>query len=170
MSYTRTIIHKRYCIETLAYFLIYFFCLLLLLLLSHHLRSSRCPPPPATLRAHSASWPHPQRSTGNDVRSLVGCHPKETLHCCRVTSVVSSSACSDSTYAGHHLLCPLLTTMLATSRSQTEWASPPESRPPLCPSTNPLMWTLTLRALIELPQARKEGGTPRLRPPREHMA
>ena len=87
-------------------------------------RSSRHPPPLATPRAHSASRPHPQRSTGSDVRSLVGCHPKETLHCCWVTSVVFSSACSDSTYAGHHLLCPLLTTMLAKSRSQTEWASP----------------------------------------------
>ena len=87
-------------------------------------RSSRHPSPPATPRAHSASRPRPQRSTGSDVRSLVGCHPKETLHCCWVTSVVFSSACSDSTYAGHHLLCPLLTTMLAKSRSQTEWASP----------------------------------------------
>ena len=87
-------------------------------------RSSRHPPPPATPRAHSASRPRPQRSTGSDVRSLVGCHPKETLHYCWVTSVVFSSACSDSTYAGHHLLCPLLTTMLAKSRSQTEWASP----------------------------------------------
>ena len=83
-------------------------------------RSSRHPSPPATPRAHSASRPRPQRSTGSDVRSLVGCHPKETLHCCSVTSVVFSSACSDSTYAGHHLLCPLLTTMLAKSRSQTE--------------------------------------------------
>ena len=55
---------------------------------------------------HSASRPRPQRSTG-DVRSLAGCHPKETLHCCRVTSVVFRSACSVSTYAGHHLLCPL---------------------------------------------------------------
>ena len=45
-------------------------------------RSSRHPPPPATPRAHSASRPRPQRSTGSDVRSLVGCHPKETLHCC----------------------------------------------------------------------------------------
>ena len=87
-------------------------------------RLSRHPPPSATPRAHSASWPCPQRSTGGDVRSLVGCHPKETWHCCWVTSVVFSSACSDSTYAGHHLLCPLLTTMLAKSRSQTEWASP----------------------------------------------
>ena len=87
-------------------------------------RSSRHPSPPATPRAHSASRPRPQRSTGSDVRSLVGCHPKETLHCCWVTSVVFSSACSDSTYTGHHLLCPLLTTMLAKSRSQTEWASP----------------------------------------------
>ena len=66
----------------------------------------------------------PQRSTGSDVRSLVGCHPKETLHCCWVTLVVFSSTCSDSTYAGHHLLCPLLTTVLAKLRIQTEWASP----------------------------------------------
>ena len=86
-------------------------------------RSSRHPPPSATPRAHSASRPRPQRSTGGDVRSLVGCHPKETLHCCWVTSVMFSSACSDSTYAGHHLLCPLLTTVLAKSRSQTEWFS-----------------------------------------------
>ena len=87
-------------------------------------RSSQYPPPSATPWAHSASWPHPQRSTGGDVRSLVGCRPKETLHCCWVTSVVFSSACSDWTYARHHLLCPQLTTMLAKSRSQTEWASP----------------------------------------------
>ena len=45
-------------------------------------RSSRHPPPSATPRAHSALRPRPQRSTGSDVRSLVGCHPKETLHCC----------------------------------------------------------------------------------------
>ena len=72
-------------------------------LLSHHLcrpallprRSSQHPPHPATPRTHSASWPHPQRSTGSDVRPLVGCHPKETLHCCRVSSVVLSNACSD---------------------------------------------------------------------------
>ena len=89
-------------------------------------RSSRHPPPSATPRAHSASQPHPQRSTGGDVRSLVGCHPKETLHCCWVTLVVFSSACSDWTYAGHHLLCPLLTTTLAKLRSQTEWVSPRE--------------------------------------------
>ena len=35
-------------------------------------RSSRHPSPPATPRAHSASRPRPQRSTGSDVRSLVG--------------------------------------------------------------------------------------------------
>ena len=74
--------------------------------------------------AYSASRSRPQKSTGSDVRSLAGCHPKETLHCCWVTSVVFSSACSDWTYAGHHLLCPLLTTVLANSRSQTEWAFP----------------------------------------------
>ena len=87
-------------------------------------RSSWHPPPLATPRAHSTSRPHPMRPTRGDVRSLGGCHPKETLHCCWVTSVVFSSACSDWTYAGHHLLCPLLTTMLARLRSQTEWASP----------------------------------------------
>ena len=87
-------------------------------------RSSWHPPPLATPRAHSTSRPHPMRPTRGDVRSLGGCQPKETLHCCWVTSVVFSSACSNWTYAGHHLLCPLLTTMLARSRSQTEWASP----------------------------------------------
>ena len=67
--------------------------------------------PPATHKTHSASWPHPQRSTGSDVRSLVGCHPSETLHCRRVTSVAFCSAYSDSTYAGHRLLRRLLTTL-----------------------------------------------------------
>ena len=40
-----------------------------------------------------------QRSTGGDARSLVGCHLKEMLHFCQVTSVVFSDACSDSTCA-----------------------------------------------------------------------
>ena len=122
--------------------------------------SSRHPPPPATPKAYSASRPHPQRSTGGDVRSLVvlvGCHPKETLHYCRVTLVVFSSACSDWTYAGHHLLYLLLMAMLVLLRSQTEWVSPPESRPPPRPSTNPRTWTLMLRALIRTAPG-KGGG------------
>ena len=124
-------------------------------------------PPPATPRACSALKPHPQRSK-EEVRSLVGCYPKETLHCCLVTLVVFSSACRDWTYTGHHLLCPLLMTMLAKLWSQTKWTSHPESRPPLCPSTNPPMWTLSHWGLwSELSQAREEGGTPRLRPPCE---
>ena len=32
----------------------------------------------------------------------VGCHPKETLHCCWVTLMVVSSSCSDSAYTGHY--------------------------------------------------------------------
>ena len=76
-------------------------------------RSSRCP----HLRQHTRliphqSWPHPQRSTGSDVRSFVGCHPKETQHFCWFTLVVFTDACSDSAYAGHHLLCPTLSTVL----------------------------------------------------------
>ena len=76
-------------------------------------------PPPAAPRTHSASWLLPQRATGGDVRSLAGCHPKETLNCCRVTAVVFSNAFSYQTHTGHHLLM----IMLAKSRSQTEWAS-----------------------------------------------
>jgi len=41
--------------------------------------------------------------------------------------VVFSRVCSDSTFAGHHLLA----TVLAKSRSQIERASAPKSRPPL---------------------------------------
>ena len=131
-------------------------------------RSSRHPSPPATPRAHSASRPRPQRSTGSDVRSLVGCHPKETLHCCWVTSVVFSSACSDSTYAGHHLLCPRLTTMLAKSRSQTEWVSPQRADRRYVPPPILLCGLSDVEGFwSELPQAREDGGTPRLRPPRE---
>ena len=102
-------------------------------------RSSRDSPPPATSIADPPGTP--QRSTGGDVGSLVGCHPKETLHCHRVTSVVFTSACSDWTYAGHHLLWPLLTSVLAKSRpNRTEWVSVVPRRP-VRPSTNPPMWT-----------------------------
>ena len=100
------------------------------------------------------------RGPQEDLGWLVGCHPKETLHCCWVTLVVFSSACSDWTNAWHHLLCTLPMAMLATLRGQTEWASPPENRPPLHPSTNPPMWTLWRWGIwSELPQAREEGGT-----------
>ena len=118
-------------------------------------RSSWHPPPLATPRAHSTSQPHPMRPTRGDVRSLWGCHPKESLHCCWVTSAVFSSACSDWTHAGLHLL----TTMLARSRSQTEWASPQRADCHYVPSTNPPMWTLWRWGLwSELPQAKKDGG------------
>ena len=61
-----------------------------------------------------------QRSTRGDHRSLVGYPPKESLHCCRVTAVVLSDSCSDSTCVGRHSLCPLLTTSLIKSRSFRE--------------------------------------------------
>ena len=41
---------------------------------------------------------------------------RHVLHSCRVTSLVFNSTCSDSTYAGHHLLRPLLTTMLVLKK------------------------------------------------------
>ena len=47
--------------------------------------SSRHPPPSATPRAHSASRPRPQRSTGGDVRSLVGCIRRK--HCTAAESL-----------------------------------------------------------------------------------
>lgn len=85
---------------------------------------------------HSFSQPHPrsvlhccQKSMGR--YQMIGYHPKETLHCCRVTLVVfnvflsryfifpvctSLYVCKHEVfcwyrqYAGHHLLCLLLTT------------------------------------------------------------
>ena len=124
---------------------------------SEALLPCRSSPPSATPRAHSASRPCPQRSTGGDVRSLVGCHPKETLHCCWVTSVVFSSACSDWTYAGHHLLCPLLMTMLAKSQSQTEWATPREQTAAMSLHQSSYVDSLMLKALIRIASG-KGGG------------
>ena len=152
---------------------------ILLFLLSHHLYQPQ---------RHCSSATHPgspvsdliqdprhivhhshQRSTGQKVRSLVGCQPKETPHWSQVTFVVCSGACYDSTYAGRHLLCPLLTTVLTKLRSQTERASSPESRRPLHPFICLPLWTLWCWGLwSELPQARKEVWTPRLRSPWEH--
>ena len=45
-------------------------------------------------QAHSTFGFCCQRSTGEDIRLLVGCHLKETLHCCLVTSVVFSMSCA----------------------------------------------------------------------------
>ena len=68
--------------------------------------------------------PHPHPLGPQEVTSHRRWAAVWRRHCTAVPSVVFSSACSDWTYAGHHLLCPLLTTMLAKSRSQTEWVSP----------------------------------------------
>ena len=81
-------------------------------------------PHPGLILHHGHSPRGPQEYLG----WLVGCPPKETLHCCWITLVVFSSACSDWTYAGHHLLCPLLMAMLAKLWSQTEWAPPPRDQ------------------------------------------
>ena len=87
-------------------------------------------------------------------KEMARCHPKETLHWCWVNSVVFSNACSDSTYAGHHLLWPLLMAMLTKSRSQTEWASSEQT------AITPLRQfscvdSLTLRALIRTASGQK---------------
>ena len=73
-----------------------------------------------------------------DIKLLVGYPVKETSHSCWVTWMVFSDACSGATCAGHHLPCPLLTTVLAKLHSQTEWVSPPESQ-------------LSLRSAINFP-------------------
>ena len=67
------------------------------------------------------------RWSGGGVRSLVrrrrqivGGLPSEgDITLLPITSVVFSGACSDSTRKEHHLLCPLLRTLLATSLCQT---------------------------------------------------
>ena len=118
-----------------------FFCFVVLL--SHYL----CWPQEA-LFPWCSSWypyckPHTRlisyMSTWEDIWLSLRCHQKETLHCCQATSVMFSNACSDSTYAGCHLLCLLLTTIL--SHSQTEWASPTECRSPLSPPITPPTWS-----------------------------
>ena len=63
---------------------------------------------------HSYLRPRPQRSAGGHVRSVVGCHHKETRPALLPSH--SGRACSDSTYAGHHLLRPLLTTVLVVKK------------------------------------------------------
>ena len=61
-----------------------------------------------------------------------------------------------------------LTTILAKSLSQTEWASPPVSRLPVTTSLHQSSCGLCCRGLWpELPQARKEARTSRLRSPWE---
>ena len=71
---------------------------------------------------HSYLRPRPQRSTGGHVRSLVDCHHKETR-----TALLPSHfgrACSDSTYARHHLLRPLLTTVLVVKKQNIKPHNP----------------------------------------------
>ena len=71
---------------------------------------------------HSCLRPRPQRSTGGHFRSWVGCHHKET----RPAFLLShfGRACSDSTYAGHHLLRPLLTTVLVVKKQNIKPHNP----------------------------------------------
>ena len=60
----------------------------------------------------------PQRSTGGDVRSLGGCHPKETMQCCQSLGwCLVLPVLFQHTQDVHHLLSPLLTTIFAKSRS-----------------------------------------------------
>ena len=117
-------------------------------------RSSLHPPPSATPRAHSALWPHPQRSTRGDVRSLVGCHSKETLHCCWVTSWCSVlTVLIQRTQNGTYLL-----TILAQSQSQTGWVSPQASRETATTSLNQSSYVdLALRALIRTASGKDVG-------------
>ena len=97
---------------------------------------------------HPYLWPHPgliphcspaPRGSREKSDHRWAAYLKGTLHCCWVTSMVFSSACSDWTYTGHHLLCPLLMTMLTKLRSQIEWVSP-QSRPPLHQSSCVALW------------------------------
>ena len=63
---------------------------------------------------HSRSCPHrDQAASGPQIFGRLP--PRHTR--CPVTSVVFSDACSGSTFAAHHLILPLLTTMLAKSRN-----------------------------------------------------
>ena len=82
-------------------------------LLQRRCSHAPCPGRPGP-RRHSRSIPHRGSAAsgpqGGDARSLAGHPPKESPHCCRVTSVVFSDACSYSTTAGHHVVFPLLTT------------------------------------------------------------
>ena len=56
-------------------------------------------PVPSHTQGSFCIVPHPERSTGGDRLMVVcQCHLKETLHCCQVTLVGFSSACSDFTY------------------------------------------------------------------------
>ena len=71
---------------------------------------------------HSYLRPHTQRSTGGHVRSLVGCHHKETRPALLPSHF--GRACSDSTYAGHHLLRPLLATVLVVKKQMIKPHNP----------------------------------------------
>ena len=96
---------------------------------------------PITLKDHATWRPRRRRSTGKDVRSLVGYHPEGTSHCCQVlpTLVVFNDSFSNT-----------LRTQLTTpsnDRNASYVAEPdwivftPESWSP-CSSNSPVMWTL----------------------------
>ena len=78
--------------------------------------------PLATPKTHSVSHRCRQRSTGGEIRLFIGCHPKETLHCCWVASVVFSDACWFIVWKTPPV-CPLLLTMLAKYYAPCWWQS-----------------------------------------------
>ena len=86
-------------------------------MLSHH----QCRPQSPYYRAARPGIPtsgHAPRGPLEDTsdRWWAAITRRHVLHSCRVTSLVFNSTCSDSTYAGHHLLRPLLTTMLVLKK------------------------------------------------------
>ena len=93
----------------------------LLLLLSHAPAPlGPDPPPPFPPQPYPGSGVHSASPEVHRRCQIV------SSYCCRVTSVVFSNAFTDSTYAGHHILL-LLTTTLAKPRSQmTEY--PPQNQ------------------------------------------
>ena len=113
---------------------------------------------PATPKTHSALRPRPQRFTGGDVRLFVGCHPKETLHCCQVTSVVFNRVCSDSTYAGHRLLCPLRRKSAGVERVKVDCCMQVRLVHSVWPGS--LVWVISERGLPPPPPSRLRYTSP----------
>ena len=116
---SRTQSSERYCFRFFSTCFEREYCCCCYLLFHHPpRRSSRHP----YLRPHQRLIPHrgpaAHRSTGGDVRSLVGCHPKETLHCCQSLGwCLVLPVLFQRTQDVHHLLSPKLTTIFAKSRS-----------------------------------------------------
>ena len=73
---------------------------------------------------HSLTFQNSAVTLTENKRMMAGYHPKKILYCCEPLQSWSLVNFSDSAYAGHYLLCPMLMMLLAKPLNEAESVMP----------------------------------------------